>query len=389
MSGLSSPLAPVQLPAERLPAYQAHHRAKHELLRRYMDVWFPKLGFSYPQVALVDGFASTGRYRDGQHGSPLVMLKAYVERSAEDRARFEHPPHFIFIESKRSFAQHLRAEIDALGDIGGAQVDVIHGRYEEYFPSVVEHLARTYVSPLPVFAFVDPLGYKETPFELIRRYRRKLGAKAEAMIYLPVNFMARFAMTDLAENALQRALGGTDAIERIRANPDTVDRQTGDRIADEFRHLMHREYNYVTQFAVDPVHHNEYHLFFGTGSEHGVRAMKHAYWKVDPVSGSGYQQDPQLALGQGSLFSASDVMQLGREDTLPELLRKHYGSTKFDIADAERWTLLHTRFLDKPHLRQWALRPLERDEEIEIVKSSRSQKGTYPSGTTMRFTQEP
>jgi three-Cys-motif partner protein len=90
-----------------------------------MDVWFPKLGFSYPQVALVDGFASTGRYRDGQHGSPLVMLKAYVERSAEDRARFEHPPHCIFIESKRSFAQHLQAEIDALGDIGGAQVDVI------------------------------------------------------------------------------------------------------------------------------------------------------------------------------------------------------------------------------------------------------------------------
>ncbi len=351
-----------------------------------MDVWLPKLGFSYPRVALIDGFASTGRYQDGQPGSPLIMLKAYVGRSAEDHARFEYPPHFIFIESKRSFAQHLQAEIDALGDIGGAHVDVIHGRYDEHFPRVVEHVARTHVSPLPVFAFVDPRGYKETPFELIRRYRRKLGAKAEAMIYLPVNFMARFAMTDLTGNALRRSLGGTDAIERIRENPDTVDRETGERIADEFRDLMRREYDYVTQFTVDPVHHNEYHLFFGTGSEHGVREMKRAYWKVDPVAGSGYQQDPQLALGQGALFSASDVMRLRREDTLSELLRGHYGSAEFDIADAERWTLLHTRFLDTPHLRQWALRPLERDEEIEILKSSRPQKSVYPPGTTMRFT---
>jgi three-Cys-motif partner protein len=386
MSELSSHIAPKRLPPEKLPEYQAHHRAKHELLRRYMDVWFPKLGFSYPQVALIDGFASTGQYQDGHHGSPLIMLKAYVGRSAEDHARFEHPPHFIFIESKRSFAQHLQAEIDAFGDAGGAQVDVIHGRYEEHFPRVVEHLANTHVSPLPVFAFVDPLGYKETPFELIRRYRRKLGTKAEAMIYLPVNFMARFAMTDLTENALRRALEGTNAIERIRENPDTVDRETGERIADEFRSLMRKEYDYVTQFTVDPVHHNEYHLFFGTGSEHGVREMKRAYWKVDPVAGSGYQQDPQLALGQGTLFSASDVAQLRREDTLPELLRRRYGFAEFDIADAERWTLLHTRFLDRPHLRQWALQTLERDREITVVRLSRQRKRDYPPGTTMRFT---
>ena len=82
MSQLDSNLASVRLPREKLPVYHAHHRAKHELLRRYMDVWLPKLGFSYGQVALVDGFASAGRYRDGQRGSPLIMLDAYVGRSA-------------------------------------------------------------------------------------------------------------------------------------------------------------------------------------------------------------------------------------------------------------------------------------------------------------------
>jgi three-Cys-motif partner protein len=105
MSELDSGLDAARLSPERLAPYHAHHRAKHELLRRYMDVWLCKLGFTYDHVALVDGFASAGRYCDNQRGSPLIMLDAYVGRSASARARFKHPPHFVFIESKK----HLRA----------------------------------------------------------------------------------------------------------------------------------------------------------------------------------------------------------------------------------------------------------------------------------------
>lgn len=128
------------------------------------------------------------------------------------------------------------------------------------------------------------------------------------MVYLSVNFMARLVMTDLTEEALTRALGSTDAVARVRENPDAVDREAGDRIADEFRALMRAEYDLVTQFTIDPVHHNEYHLFFGTGSEYGVREMKRAYWKVDPGGGSGYQQDPRQALGQGALFGPAELI---------------------------------------------------------------------------------
>jgi hypothetical protein len=59
MSELDSHVVAATLPTERLPVYDAHHRAKHELLRRYMDVWMAKLGFSYGRVALVDGFATS------------------------------------------------------------------------------------------------------------------------------------------------------------------------------------------------------------------------------------------------------------------------------------------------------------------------------------------
>ncbi|HEV7807182.1 MAG TPA: hypothetical protein VGO80_15275 [Solirubrobacteraceae bacterium] len=55
----------------------------------------PKLGFTYDHVALVDGFASAGGYRDHERGSPLIMLEVYLGRSPADRARFRHPPHFV------------------------------------------------------------------------------------------------------------------------------------------------------------------------------------------------------------------------------------------------------------------------------------------------------
>ena len=45
MTPLSSGLTAVPLAPERLPVYHAHHRAKHSLLREYMHVWLPKLGY--------------------------------------------------------------------------------------------------------------------------------------------------------------------------------------------------------------------------------------------------------------------------------------------------------------------------------------------------------
>ncbi len=383
MAALGSDVIGDLLDRSALPEYAAHHAAKHALLREYANAWLPKLGYRYPQIAIVDGFASCGRYRDGRIGSPLLLLYAYIGRS--DTQLFKSPPHFVFIESRRGFARHLQAEVDAIRDLKGARVDVIHGRYEDHFPRVIEFLATTYRAPLPVFAFIDPRGYKDNPFELIRAYRRRLGEKAETMVYLPASFMARFVMTDLTENALQRTFGGSEALQRVRENPDAVDEEAAGRMANEYADLMREEYELVTDFTVDPVRHNEYYLFFGTGSMHGVREMKKAYWKVDPVGGSGYQQDARVAAGQGQMFGSAEVTELPHAETLPVLLREHFGTEPFSIQEAEEWTLLETRFLDSPHLRQNALIPLQAGGKLKVIETTRRRQVDFPPGTTMRF----
>jgi three-Cys-motif partner protein len=106
-------------------------------------------------VVDVDGFASAGRYQDGRTGSPPIFLQSYLQHDAHER--FRSPPHFVLIESKRSFAMHLQHEVNGIGDLQGAHVDVGHAEYEDASPDVVNWLACHYRAPLPTFAFVTAL----------------------------------------------------------------------------------------------------------------------------------------------------------------------------------------------------------------------------------------
>lgn len=378
MSGLSSGLTGRQLSAGELPSFKAHHEAKHKLLREYVKVWLPKLGYSYKKIAIIDGFASAGRYKEGQQGSPLFLLHAYA--GWEPSRPIKSPPHFVFIESKRKFAEHLQWEVDQI-DCRGATVDVVHGSYEEKFPSAVAHLASAYRQPVPTFSFIDPLGWKDNPFTLISDYRKQLGDKAEALVYVPASFMARFAEQDFVKASLERLYGGS-SFEQARED-DGSHLQAAERLAEAYRQRLSGEFGRATRFRIDPVRRNEYYLLFGTGSPKGLSEMKKAMWKVDPVGGEAYEQDAKAAIGHGQLFDPSTVISLPAEESLPRLLRSHFGDREFSIEEAEAFTLDQTRYVET-QLRRWALTPLRDAGQLTITNGT-PPKRQFPSGTRMRF----
>jgi hypothetical protein len=149
---------------------------------------------------------------------------------------------------------------------------------------------------------------------------------------------------------------------------------------------MKGEFEWVTRFNVDPLRHNDYYLFFGTDNLHGLREMKRAQWKVDPVGGRAYEQSAAAAIGQGELFTLDQVTQLPAGESLPVLLREHFGTRRFTVEEAEYYTLTETRYLDEGHLRKIALLPIQEAGQLEVVDSPRRRRNDFPSGTVMRFT---
>ena len=56
---------------------EPHTRAKHEILRRYLEAWSAILSLGgFKTIAYVDGFAGPGLYDNGEDGSPSIWRTA-------------------------------------------------------------------------------------------------------------------------------------------------------------------------------------------------------------------------------------------------------------------------------------------------------------------------
>src|SRR5579884_1856275 len=75
-----------------------HTRAKHEILRRYLQAWTPILTQGgFPKVAYMDGF-------------PIIALKAALDHSN----RISGQVIFVFVEEKQDRAEFLRQIVQSM-----------------------------------------------------------------------------------------------------------------------------------------------------------------------------------------------------------------------------------------------------------------------------------
>ena len=51
---------------------EPHTKAKHLILRLYLDAWLPIMATYNGRIVFLDGFAGPGRYTGGEDGSLLV-----------------------------------------------------------------------------------------------------------------------------------------------------------------------------------------------------------------------------------------------------------------------------------------------------------------------------
>ncbi len=319
-------------PKETVWALEPHTRAKHEILKRYLQAWMVILSQGrFPEILYVDGFAGPGEYSGGEAGSPIIALETALDYEPPLQARV----HFLFVERDRSRAEHLRRLVEARALPPNFSVVIEEGAtFEEAFERRYLEFVRN-GRLIPTFAFVDPFGWKGVPFSLIT----KILAHRSCEVF--VNFMYE---------EINRFLGHPDQVGNFRTffetddwrqcisetNPQRRNRCLHDLYMNQL--LREAKARYVRSFEMSNQRDvTDYFLFYATNEILGLKKMKEAMWKTDESGEFRFSDatDPS----QTVLFQKEPNYAL-----LKSRLVREFAGKEVSVADIERYVVVDTAF---------------------------------------------
>lgn len=364
------------VPTETIWPLDPHTAAKHEILKLYLQRWFPILNKYYGRVIYVDGFCGPGRYKGGEPGSPLVVL----EVAANHIKTLTGDIVFRFYDERDDRIEHLKSELAQLSLPANFNIRAETGRFDEKLKVLLDRIDEKHSTLAPTFIFIDPFGFSGVPYALVRRALEK--PRCEVLI----TFMA---------DAINRWLDHPD--EQIRNHIAEIfgtnecfgiDRNFPNRIAllrDLYQKQLKEAAKFVRYFEMrDRTGRVEYLLFFASNNRLGHVKMKEAMWAVNPEGE--FRFSDATNPNQQVMFEGDQVMLLW------PILRQAFFGKEVTTDQILEFVEDDTAFLDK-HMKA-ALKEhedpnLSASERILVrdVKADgkKRRKGTFPEGVYVRF----
>ncbi len=359
-----------------------HTLAKHAILQRYLEAWFPiltrqassiarQLG-SQPnrEILFVDGFAGPGKYLNGREGSPVIALRAALGHTVP----FPVPVRMLFIEEREDRLNNLRSVlaphlVSAAKSGNVCAVDPRPGDCDSVLNAMLDDYERKGISFGPALAFLDQFGYGDVPMSLIGRIM-KFG-QCEVFSYLDDKNMNRWITDPAKADAFTRTFGGEEWREAI--NLPELERRKH-LLASYKEALMDRERGnakYVTYFSMfDKNSQPLYWLFFCSNSLRGLEEMKKAMWSVDKTGEFRFADADNP--DQPTLFSQSYD-----DKWLADKLATRLAGQTMSVYKIKEFVLTQTPC----YLFKTALKSLEGEsnKRLSVTKQPVGRKpGTYP-----------
>jgi three-Cys-motif partner protein len=347
-----------------------HTRVKHQILKHYIDAWFPILNSWKDRVIFVDGFCGPGEYSCGSPGSPVIALRSFRDHRAAKGMKGT----FLFTDESKERIAHLKGLIESENWPDNITIMVENCQFEEKATKLLDAVESKKRAVLyPSLWFVDPFGWSGIPMRLLSRISRQ--PKSELFLNFMASFVNRFLFAESRrpDECYHDLFGGVDVRERLERD------RSLDNVVDIYKEILleKTQFKYAIDFAVGNVGKNWYHLIYATTSETGIEKMKDAMWKADPTGSYRFSARTQGG-GQMVLLDEADLSPL-RTDLLETFKDK-----EVKIEAIDRYVLLHTVFR-KAHIRRKTLAPLEKEGAIEVIAQEGRRKGSYPPGTVIRF----
>ena len=348
-------------PRQTIWPLEPHTRAKHEILKRYLQAWMVILSQGrFPEILYIDGFAGPGQYEGGEAGSPIIAL---------DTALGFQPPltaavHFLFVEERSDRADHLRQQV-ALRALPSNFSAVVEGSitFEMAFTNRYSSFVRR-GRLIPTFAFIDPFGWTGAPFTLVKQILSH--RSCEVFINFMYEEINRFiGHQDQVANF--NSFFGTEEWKRCASASEPVRNRC---LHDLYLRQLHTGAAYVRSFEMSNARDvTDYYLFYATNELLGLKKMKEAMWKADES-------------GEFRFSDATDPNQLilfERAPHLPALRARivaEFSGKEVSVGSIEKFVLVETAFRESHYKR--ILTALEKEGGLKALNAAPGRRaGTF------------
>jgi len=356
-----------------------HTIAKIELIRRYLNAWFPIVGltFSPKPILYVDGFAGPGEYTNPHVGSPVVALEAAIEAAESEKLKGRHLNVLLeFVEQDSSRVENLQRFLNGIRVPNGVSWDVRCGEFDRLLPTIMQEHPRSFTNGYPVFAFVDPFGLTAVPFASISDIMKS--STSEVLINLDADGIARINSYRVGGNvtALNRIFGSSEWQGHL--HPDLGFQDSCREILRIYRRRLHQlpGVAYTFPFEMrDKQDKLNYYLLFATGHERGMQKMKQAMRSVGQLGSFSFSD---AWTGQMPLFSHETPAKFA------DHMVDHFGrGTRVTWKTANDFALNETPF-DNPRK---MLRLLDKSGRLSVQSTSSNRRiGDFPDGKIISVT---
>lgn len=357
---------------------EPHTKAKHEILKRYLQGWFPIMTSFSRKVIYLDGFAGPGIYEGGEEGSPIIAIRCLIEHKLREKIiRKNNQVLFVFIEKdaerKRILEDVIKERFPNLPE--NVEVHIINAKFAPTMKKILDNLETKGSRLAPTFAFLDPFGFSGLPMEIISRFMSY--KYCEVLITFMTGFVNRFVNVDDTREAIFDELFATPEWRKVREYDSPEKRRNF--IIDLYRKQLRLVGNarFVRSFEMVGKHNQViYDLVFATNGIKGLKVMKEAMWKVDPRGT--YRFSDTTDVNQKYLLDFTDKKHW-ISDAADMVFRAFRGKTAH-ISEIKEYVIVETPYL----FRSGILKCLEQQGRISNV-SGRKRRLTFPDGCVITF----
>ena len=352
---------------------EPHTAAKHSILRNYLAAWLPIMSKYNKRIMFFDGFAGPGIYKDGEPGSPVIILDLLATHNYQQMLdQCEFVLLFNEVDPKR-FAVLQDSIQNYLATHSPLHVNIKLELRNENFSSLVNGIIGSLNGqPMkPVFAFVDPFGYRDISMTQLAEFLASSGS--ELFIYFDFNSVVRFGTAGNVDGALSDLFGSNE----FRNAPPSGDPERGQYFANLYERQLREVlgFPYIQRFEMrNRSGKTGNYLFFCTRNLAGLRAMKDSMWKIDPSGGFSFSDR----------LAGMDVLFGGADDTtaLQVALAQHFAGQTVSIERVQEYVLTRTPYREA-HVKRKTLVPMQKEGKISSPNQVRI--GQFPDGTQITF----